>query len=81
MSGWRKTEQFALRIAGDALARVPSWCSRPAREFEGVIPTEVKRSGGILCFTAVEQHKRFLGSRPGEQCASGHTARERIAVA
>ncbi len=32
-------------------------------------------------FPAVKKHKRFLGSRPGERCAIGHTARERIAVA
>jgi hypothetical protein len=47
----------------------------------GVIPTEAKpgapanaafafdgvgeRSGGILCFPLVKQHKRFLGSRHG----------------
>jgi hypothetical protein len=30
---------------------------------KGVIPTEAKRSGGILCFPAAKQHKRFLNSR------------------
>ncbi len=34
----------------------------PTRD-EGVIPTGAKRSGGILCFSAAKQHKRFLDSR------------------